>query len=71
MHVLLLLPNIESCSDICLLQKMLDAIGTSSCNLHLYDIDSNHYGPILTSVIIKKLPEEFHLQMKCLLEKGT
>ena len=49
MDVLLSLPNIESCSDICLLRKMLDAIETKSRNLRPYDIDSNHYGPILIS----------------------
>ena len=59
MNVLLSLPKAGSCSDICLLQKMLDVIETTSCNLCLYDIDSIHYGPILISVIIKKLPEEF------------
>ena len=61
MDVLLLLPNVESCSDIGLLRKMLDAIETTSCNLHPYDINSDHYSPILISVVMKKLPEEFRL----------
>ena len=64
MDVLLSLPNIEyTSSDICLLRKMLDAIETTSRNLPPYDIDSNHYGPILISVVMKKLPEEFRLEL--------
>ena len=51
MDVLLSLPNIESCSDIRLLRKMLDATDTTSGNLRPYDIDSNHYGPILISLL--------------------
>ena len=62
MDVLLSLPNIEFCSDIRLLRKILDAIETTSRNLRLYDIDSNHYGPMLISVVMKKLPEEFPLE---------
>ena len=42
---------------------MLDVIETTSCNLRTHDIDSNHYGPILTSVIMKKLSEEFRLEL--------
>ena len=61
MDVLLSLPNVESCSDI--LRKMLDVIETTSRNLRPHDIDSNHYGPILISVILKKLPEEFRLEL--------
>ena len=63
MDVLLSLPNIKSCSDIGLLRKMLDAIETTSRNLRPYDIDSNHYGPILISVVMKKLAEEFRLEL--------
>ena len=63
MDVLLSLLNVESCSDIHLIQKMLDVIETTSRNLHLHDIDSNHYGPILISVIMKKLPKEFRLEL--------
>ena len=63
MDVLLSLPNVESCSDIRLLRKMLDAIETTSRNLRPYDIDSNHYGPILISVVMKKLPEAFRLEL--------
>ena len=61
MDVLLSIPNLESCSDILLLRKMLDAIETTSRNLRPHNIGSNHYGPILTSVIMKKLPEELRL----------
>ena len=63
MDVLLSLPNVESCSDIHLLRKMLDVIKTTSRNLRPHNIDSNHYGPILISVIMKKLPEEFRLEL--------
>ena len=42
---------------------MLDAIETAFHNLHPYDIDSNHYDPILISVVIKKLPEAFRLEL--------
>ena len=63
MDFLLSLPNVESCSDIRLLRKMLDAIETTSRNLRPYDIDSNHYGPILISVVMKKLPEAFRLEL--------
>ena len=63
MDVLLSLPNVESCSDIRLLRKILDVIETTSRNLRPHNIDSNHYGPILISVIMKKLPEEFRLEL--------
>ena len=63
MDFLLSLPNVESCSDIRLLRKMLDAIETTSRNLRPDDIDSNHYGPILISVVMKKLPEAFRLEL--------
>ena len=63
MDVLLSLPNVESCSDIHLLRKMLDVIKTTSRNLRPHNIDSNHYGPILISVIMKKLPEKFRLEL--------
>ena len=63
MDVLLSLPNVESCSDIHILRKMLDVIETTSRNLRPHDIDPNHYGPILISVIMKKLPEEFRLEL--------
>ena len=63
MDVLLSLPNVESCSDIRLLRKILDVIETTSLNLRPHNIDSNHYGPILISVIMKKLPEEFRLEL--------
>ena len=53
--VLLSLQNIESCSDICLLRKMVDAIETASRNSRPYDIDSKHYSPILISVVMKKI----------------
>ena len=53
----------ESCSDICLLRKMVDAIETTSCNLRPYEIDSSHYGPIFISVVMKKLPEESRLEL--------
>ena len=42
---------------------MLDVIETISRNLRPYDIDSKHCGPILISVIVKKLPKEFHLEL--------
>ena len=61
MDVLLSLPDVESCSHIRLLRKILDVIKTTSRNLRPHNIDSNHYGPILISVIMKKLPEEFRL----------
>ena len=63
MDVLLSSPNMKSCSDIRLLQKILDVIETTSLNLRPHNIDSNHYGPILISVIMKKLPEEFRLEL--------
>ena len=63
MDVLLSLPNIESCSDICLLRKMFDAIETTSRNLRPYEIDSNHYGLILISVVMQKLLKEFRLEL--------
>ena len=63
MDVLLSVPNVESCSDIRLLRKMLDAIETTFRNLRPHDIDSNHYGPILISVVLKKLPEAFRLEL--------
>ena len=61
MDILLSLPNIRSCFDICLLRKMLDAIETASRNLRPYD--TNYYSPILISVAMKKLPEEFRLKL--------
>ena len=63
MDVLLSLPDVESCSHIRLLRKILDVIKTTSRNLRPHNIDSNHYGPILISVIMKKLPEEFRLEL--------
>ena len=42
---------------------MLDLIETTSRNLGLHNIDSNHYGPILISVIMKILPQEFSLEL--------
>ena len=42
---------------------MLDVIETTSRNLGLHNIDSNHYGPILISVIMKILPQEFSLEL--------
>ena len=42
---------------------MLDAMETTSGNLRLYGINSNHYDPILISVVRKKLPEEFRLEL--------
>ena len=42
---------------------MLDVIETTSRNLRPHNIDSNHYGPMLISVIKKKLPEEFRLEL--------
>ena len=63
MDVLLSLSNVESCSDTLLLRKMLDVIETISRNVHPHNIDSNHYGPILISIIMKKLLEEFHLEL--------
>ena len=63
MDVLLSLPDVESCSHIRLLRKILDVIETTSRNLRPHNIDSNHYGPILISVIMKKLPEEFRLEL--------
>ena len=63
MDVLPSLPNVESCSHIRLLRKMLDVIETTSRNLRPHDIDPNYYGPILISVIMKKLPEEFRLEL--------
>ena len=63
MDVLLSLPDVESCSGIRLLRKMLDVIETISRNLRPHNIDSNHYGPILISVIMKKLPAEFRLEL--------
>ena len=42
MDVLLSLSNIESCSDIRLLRKRLDAIETTSRNLRPSNIDSTH-----------------------------
>ena len=63
MDVLISLPNVESCSDIRLLRKILDVIEITSLNLRPHNIDSNHYGPILISVIMKKLPEEFRLEL--------
>ena len=41
---------------------MLDAIETTSRNLNLHDIDFNHHGAILISVVMKKLPEAFRLE---------
>ena len=42
---------------------MLDAIETISRNSRTYDIDSNHYCPILSSVVMKKVLEEFRLEL--------
>ena len=61
MDILLSLPNIKSCFDICLLRKMLDTIETAFRNLRPYD--TNYYSPILISVAMKKLPEEFRLKL--------
>ena len=63
MDVLLSLPDVESCSDIRLLPKMLDVIESTYRNLRPHNIDSNHYGPILISAIMKKLHEEFRLKL--------
>ena len=64
MNVLLSLPDVESSSDIRLLRKMLNVVETTSRNLRPHNIDSNnHYGPILISVIMKKIPEEFRLEL--------
>ena len=65
MDVLLSLPDVESCSHIRLLRKILDVIKTTSRNLRPHNIDSNHYGPILILVInlMEKLPEEFRLEL--------
>ena len=63
MGVLLSLPDVESCSDIHLLRKRLDVIEITSRNLRPHDIDCNHYGPILISVFMKKLPNEFCLEL--------
>ena len=63
MDVLLSLPDVESCSGIRLLRKMLDVVETISRNLRPHNIDSNHYGPILISVIMKKLLAEFRLEL--------
>ena len=41
---------------------MLDAIETTSRNLNPYDVDFNHHGAILISVVMKKLPEPFRLE---------
>ena len=38
---------------------MLDAIKTASRYLRPYDFDSNHSGPLIISVVMKKLSEEF------------
>ena len=63
MDVLLSLPNIETCPEIGLLRKILDAIKNTSRNLRPHNIDSNHYGPILIAVVMKKLLEEFYLEL--------
>ena len=63
MDLLLSLSNVESCSDIRLLRKMLDVIETTPRNLRPHDIDSNDYGTIIISVIMEKLPEKFRLEL--------
>ena len=49
---------------------MRDAIENTFRNMRPYDIDSSHYGPILISVVMKKFPEEFGLELSRLMLVG-
>ena len=57
------LKPIYSSQDIALLRKFYDSIEIPSRNLTLFYISMEHYGPILISVIMSKLPEDFKLNI--------
>ena len=70
MDVLLDLKPIYSSQVIALLRKFYYTIEIHSRNLTSFDISMEHYGPILISVIMRKLPEDFKLNISWQMPPG-
>ena len=70
MDSLLALRPIASSRDISELRNIYDSIEIHSRNLEMFDVNSEHYGPILISVIMSKLPEDFRLDISRLMPAG-
>ena len=67
MDALLSLKSVSSSRDISKLRNIYDSVEIYSRNLNTLDVNSTHYGPILISVIMSKLPEEFRLDISRLM----
>ena len=70
MDALLALKSISSSRDIQNLRSIYDTIEIHARNLENYDVNSEHYGPILISIIMNKLPDDFRLDISRLMPPG-
>ena len=61
MDVLIELNAVPSVKDIEKLVKLYDTIEIHARNLITFDVNLEHYGPILISIIMSKLPEQLRL----------
>ena len=63
MDVLISLEAVTSAKDITSLRKLFDKIEIHARNLNIFDVNAEHYGPILISIIMNKLPDEIRLDI--------
>lgn len=67
---LLPLPSVPSSHNILELTNVYDTIEIHARNLQNFDINPEHYGPILISVIMSKLPDDFRLNILRMMPAG-
>ena len=61
MEILLSLPTVTSIENIGKVREMYNKIETSVRNLKSLHVEKEHYGPVLISIVMAKLPEEIRL----------
>ena len=67
---LLELSPVKSSKNIEHLRNLFDKIEIHTRNLELLDVNSEHYGPILISLIMNKLPEDLRLDISRKMKPG-
>ena len=57
------LKSAPSSHDILCVQKIYDAVDIHTKNVVPFDTNMDHYGPMLVSVLLNKLPEDFKIEI--------
>ena len=68
--ILLALQPVSSSSNITDLQKICVKVETVSRNLQRFEVPAEHFGAILTAVLMKKLPSDLRLQVSRNMPQG-